>query len=40
VVSAYAGHLVDDLFFFIQPDGDREVDLLVDEVVLYDGGQP
>ncbi|HZL87711.1 MAG TPA: SGNH/GDSL hydrolase family protein [Pirellulaceae bacterium] len=31
-----AGHLVDDLFFFVEPEGDKEVDLYVDEVVLYD----
>lgn len=32
-----AGHMVDDIFFFVQPD-DREqgVELLVDEVVLFD----
>jgi hypothetical protein len=35
-----AGHKVDDLFFFIQPDGDEPVDLLVDEVVLFDRGRP
>ena len=34
-----AGHLVDDLFFFVQPEGDREVDLLIDEVVLFDAGK-
>jgi hypothetical protein len=26
----------DDLFFFAEPDGEGEVELLVDEVVLYD----
>jgi hypothetical protein len=31
-----AGHLVDDLFFFVEPEGDEEVELLIDEVVLYD----
>jgi hypothetical protein len=31
-----AGHKVDDLFFFVEPDGDREVQLHIDEVVLYD----
>jgi lysophospholipase L1-like esterase len=34
-----AGHEVDDLFFFVEPEGDKEVDLFVDEVVLYDGGR-
>jgi hypothetical protein len=34
-----AGHLVDDLFFFVQPAGEGAVDLLVDEVVLYDAGK-
>jgi len=33
-----AGHLVDDLFFFVEPDGNVPVELLVDEVVLYDAG--
>lgn len=32
------GHVVDDLFFFVEPSGDRAVELLVDEVVLYDAG--
>jgi hypothetical protein len=31
-----AGNKVDDLFFFVRPDGEREVDFFVDEVVLYD----
>lgn len=31
-----AGHKVDDIFFFVEPDGSREVDLLIDEVVLFD----
>ncbi len=35
-----AGHLVDDLFFFVEPAGDREVDLFVDDVVLFDAGKP
>ncbi len=35
-----AGHKVDDLFFFIEPEGGRDVELLVDEVVLYDAGSP
>jgi hypothetical protein len=34
-----ASHLVDDLFFLVQPAGEGEVDLLVDEVVLYDAGK-
>jgi len=34
-----AGHLVDDLFFFIEPERGGDVDLLIDEVVLYDAGQ-
>jgi hypothetical protein len=34
-----AGHKVDDLFFFVTPDGADEVRLLVDEVVLYDAGR-
>jgi hypothetical protein len=33
-----AGHLVDDLFFFIEPSGDEELDVLIDEVVLFDAG--
>jgi hypothetical protein len=35
-----AGHKVDDLFFFVEPEGDKDVDLHVDEVVLYDAGRP
>jgi hypothetical protein len=34
-----AGHKVDDLFFFVEPEGGKEVDLYVDEVVLYDAGR-
>ena len=34
-----AGHVVDDLFFFVEPAGAGEVDFLVDEVVLYDAGE-
>jgi hypothetical protein len=34
-----AGHKVDDLFFFIQSDGKEEVNLLIDEVVLFDAGR-
>jgi hypothetical protein len=26
-------------FFFVQPDGDADVDLYIDEVVLFDAGQ-
>jgi CubicO group peptidase (beta-lactamase class C family) len=33
-----AGHQVDDLFFFVQPDGGEPVELLIDEVVLFDAG--
>jgi hypothetical protein len=33
-----AGHVVDDVFFFVKPDGDEPVDLYVDEVVLFDAG--
>jgi hypothetical protein len=32
-----AGNKVDDLFFFLTPAGQEELDFLVDEVVLYDG---
>jgi len=31
-----AGHKIDDIFFFLEPGGSREVDLLIDEVVLFD----
>lgn len=34
-----AGHKVDDLFFFIKPDGKEDVTLLIDEVVLFDAGK-
>ena len=34
-----AGNKVDDLFFFVVPEGDAEVELLVDEVVLFDAGK-
>jgi hypothetical protein len=34
-----AGNLVDDLFFFVAPEGEEELDLLIDEVVLYDAGE-
>jgi hypothetical protein len=33
-----AGHKVDDIFFFVEPEGDPEVNLHIDEVVLYDAG--
>jgi hypothetical protein len=33
-----AGHKVDDLFFFVQPDAGEEVNLYVDEVTLFDAG--
>jgi len=33
------GHVVDDIFFFVNPDGEQDVELLIDEVVLYDGGR-
>jgi len=29
---------VDDLFFFVKPEGDREVQLYADEVTLFDAG--
>jgi hypothetical protein len=35
-----AGHIVNDLFFFVEPDGGEPVELLIDEVVLFDGGEP
>jgi hypothetical protein len=35
-----AGHKVDDLFFFLEPAGNQEVNLHIDEVVLYDAGPP
>lgn len=31
-----AGHTVDDLFFFVSPQDDQKVELLIDEVVLFD----
>lgn len=34
-----AGNKVDDLFFFVEPAGNQEPLLLVDEVVLYDAGK-
>jgi hypothetical protein len=35
-----AGNMVDDLFFFVVPDGAEPVELLIDEVVLFDAGTP
>jgi hypothetical protein len=35
-----AGHKVDDLFFFVDPGAGEAGDLFVDEVVLFDAGQP
>jgi hypothetical protein len=35
-----AGHLVDDLFFFLPGDGGGRARLFVDEVVLFDAGPP
>ena len=32
------GHVVDDIFFLVEPGNGGELDLLVDEVVLYDAG--
>jgi hypothetical protein len=34
-----AGHKVDDIFFFVEPEGDKEVTLFIDEVTLYDAGR-
>jgi hypothetical protein len=31
-----AGHKVDDVFFFVAPDGDKPVELFIDEVTLFD----
>ncbi len=31
-----AGHVVDDLFFFVKPEGGEHVSLFIDEVVLFD----
>lgn len=33
------GHEVDDLFFFIRPESDKEANLYIDEVTLYDAGR-
>jgi hypothetical protein len=35
-----AGHKVDDLFFFVKPAGDKDVQLFIDEVTLFDAGKP
>ena len=34
-----AWNKVDDLFFFVQSEGRADVNLLVDEVVLYDANE-
>jgi hypothetical protein len=34
-----AGHKVDDIFFFVRPEEDKEVQLYVDEVTLFDAGK-
>jgi hypothetical protein len=34
-----AGHKVDDIFFFIAPEGDKEANLYIDEVTLFDAGK-
>lgn len=34
-----AGHKVDDLFFLVKPDAAEEVQLYVDEVILFDAGE-
>lgn len=34
-----AGHKVDDIFFFVKPEGDKEVQLYIDEVTLFDAGK-
>jgi hypothetical protein len=35
-----AGNKVDDLFFFVTPEAGKAATLFVDEVVLFDAGQP
>jgi len=37
--SFTAGNRVDDLFIFVEPENEKELTLLVDEVVLYDAGE-
>ncbi len=42
LASTSAGHgalVLDDLLFFIEPERSGDVDLLIDEVVLYDAGR-
>ena len=34
------GHKVDDLFFFVRPEKDADVQLYLDEVTLFDAGKP
>lgn len=34
-----AGHEIDDIFFFVEPAGDKPVELFVDEVVLFDAAE-
>ena len=34
-----AGNKVDDIFFFVRPEGQQPVELYVDEVVLFDAGK-
>ena len=34
-----AGHKVDDIFFMVKPQGDKDVHLYVDEVTLFDAGK-
>ena len=34
-----AGHKVDDIFFFVEPLGDTQPELFIDEVTLYDAGE-
>ena len=34
-----ADHVIDDLFFFVKPKGKTEVELFVDEIVIFDAGK-
>ena len=34
-----ADHLIDDLFFLVKPEGKAEMELFVDEVVIFDAGK-
>jgi hypothetical protein len=34
-----AGHKVDDIFFFVKPQKDKDVQLYIDEVTLFDAGK-